>query len=278
MSNYRSIYYMLLCAFNVVNTRRVGFALLTFYMSSCASNQSMTYFQNKNNDVKYAAVLASSDPAPLRIQSDDMLAIIVSSMSDETNNIFNLLNNKTITTSQYSAGGSSQPIGYLVDQAGEINLPLIGKVRVAGLTLNEANLYITNQLDHFVKSPTVNVRVLNHKFTIIGEVTRPGVYSLADNPITLPEVIGMAGELTLYARRNSVRLIRTVNNRREIVELDLTSQQILNSPYYFIENNDVVYVNARSSKTLSTERSIQLLPIGVAFISTAAILVNLFNR
>ncbi len=258
--------------------KTIWFALSVLCLSSCISSRSITYFQNNNVDTKYSATLASSNPALLRIQADDMLAIVVSSMSEETNALFNVLNSNSITTPQFSTGGGSQPLGYLVDMAGEVNLPLIGKVRVAGLTLDEANAYITSQLDRYVKSPTVNVRVLNHKFTVIGEVTRPGIYNLADKPTTLPEVIGMAGDLTLYGQRNNVKLIRTIDNKREIIELDLTSQQIFNSPYYFIENNDVVYIEAIPSKTLTTERSVQLLPIGLAITSTAVLLVSLLIR
>lgn len=259
---------------------KVSLILVMLYLSSCvSSNKQITYFQNNENiDTKYSALLSASSPAPLRIQADDMLAIVVSSMSEETNALFNVLNSNSITTPQFSTGGGNQPLGYLVDVAGEVNLPLIGKVRVSGLTLNEANAYITNQLDRFVKSPTVNVRVLNHKFTVIGEVTRPGIYNLSDNPTTIPEVIGMAGDLTLYGRRDNIKLVRTVNNKREIIELDLTSQQLFNSPYYFIENNDVVYVDARPGRAISTERAVQLLPIGVAIASTALLLTNIFLR
>jgi polysaccharide export outer membrane protein len=257
----------------------VGLILVILCLSSCASNKNVTYFQNNNSvDTKYSATLSSSNPAPLRIQSEDMLAIVVSSMSEETNALFNVLNSSAISTPHFSTGGGSQPLGYLVDMAGEVNLPLVGKVRVAGLTLDEANAYITNQLVRYVKSPTVNVRVLNHKFTVIGEVVRPGIYNLSDKPTTLPEVIGMAGDLTLYGQRNKVKLIRTINNKREIVELDLTSQQIFNSPYYFIENNDVVYVEASASKTFSVERPVQLLPIGLALTSTALLIANLLSR
>ena len=120
--------------------------------------------------------------------------------------------------------------------------------------------------------------MLNQKFTVIGEVTRPGIYNLSGNPTTLPEVIAMAGDLTLYGRQDNVRLIRTVNNKREIIDLDLTSQQVFDSPYYFIENNDVVYVGARPGKTFSTERLAQLLPIGIGISSTIILLASLLIR
>lgn len=253
-------------------------ALLSL-LTSCIPNKQLVYFNNKvAEDTKYVATLSSSNPAPLRIQTDDVLAIVVSSMSEETNALFNTLNNNSITTFRFSSnGGGNQPLGYLVDRFGEVNLPIVGKTKLAGLTLEESDTYLRGLLNQYVKSPTVNVRILNHKFTVIGEVAKPGLYALSDNPTNLSEVIGLAGDLTIYGRRDNVKLIRTINNKREIIQLDLTSQQVINSPYYFLENNDVVYVEARSTKVLSTERSVLLLPTVVGVASISILFLNLFR-
>lgn len=248
-------------------------------LSSCASSKSITYFQSQNtDDAKYQATLLASDPIPLRIQSNDMLAIVVSSLSEESNALFNVLNASAVTIPRFSSGGGggSQPIGYLVDASGEVSMPLLGKVKLAGLTLEEASEFTKNQLSRYIKEPTANVRILNHKFTVIGEVARPGIYNLDDNSTSLPEVIGMAGDLTVFGRRNNVMLIRTVNNKREVIKLDLTSRKILNSPYYFIENNDVVYVEPNSGKITSTDRTLQLLPVVVSILTTTLLVVRFF--
>ncbi|WP_332368200.1 polysaccharide biosynthesis/export family protein [Spirosoma telluris] len=157
-------------------------------------------------------------------------------------------------------------------------MPLIGRLKVAGLTLDESETFIKDKLDKYLKETTVNVRQLNHKFTVIGEVTRPGIYNLIDNHTSFPEAIGIAGDLTVYGRRDNVMLIRTVKGKREVVKLDLTSRNILDSPYYFIQNNDVVYVEPRQGKITSTDRTVQLLPIFLGVTSTLLVIVNLILR
>ena len=266
--------------FIISRIRLLSTLVLFCLLTSCIPNKELVYFNNKvAEDTKYIATLSSANPVPLRIQTDDVLAIVVSSMSEETNALFNTLNNNSITTLRFSSngGGGNQPLGYLVDQTGEVNLPIIGKTKLAGLTLDEADAYLRQLLNQYVKSPTVNVRILNHKFTVIGEVARPGLYNLSDSPTNLSEVIGLAGDLTIYGRRDNIKLIRTINNKREIIQLDLTAQQVINSPYYFLENNDVVYVEARSTKAFSTERSVLLLPIILGAASISILFANILR-
>jgi polysaccharide export outer membrane protein len=249
----------------------MGWLLFVSMFYSCASTRSTTYFQSQQMvDSKQYTTLSTADRLPLRIQPDDMLTIVINSLSDESNALF--------SRGAGSSGGGSQPLGYPVNGEGDVNLPLVGKIRLAGMTLDEAGGFIKDQLSRYVKDATVNVHVLNHKFTVIGEVARPGIYNLGNNPTTLAEVIGMAGDLTTYGRRDNVMLIRTINNKREVIKLDLTSRQIFNSPYYFIENRDVVYVESRPSKFTTTSRSLQMLPVILSITSTALIVLNFLTR
>ena len=251
---------------------------------SCTSTKTITYFQGQSAvDTARYSTLATIEPSITRIQPDDILAIVVSSLSDESNVLFNFSNTNALTTTSFpgssnGGGGRNQPLGYLVDPMGNVDIPLVGKAKVAGSTLEEAGIIIKEKLAKYLKEPTVNVRQLNHKFTVIGEVGRPGVYNLLDNHTTLPEVIGMAGDLTVYGRRNNVMLIRTTDNKREVIRLNLTSRQVLDSPYYFIRNNDVVYVETLPGKITSTDRTVQLLPIFLGVTSTLLVIVNLLLR
>lgn len=260
--------------------RVISFLLFISFFCSCSSVKSITYFRGQSDlDTARYATLAAIKPTAFRIQSDDVLAVIVSSMSEESNGIFNFPNTSSVAMVSFAgAGGGNQPLGYLVDSTGSITLPLVGKIKLAGMTLSEADIFIKDKLSRYIKEPTVNVRTLNHKFTVIGEVGRPGVFNLIDNHTTLPEVIGIAGDLTVYGRRDNVMLIRTVNDKREIIKLDLTSRQVLNSPYYFIRNNDVLYVESRAGKITSTDRTLQLLPTFFGITSTILVLVSLFTR
>lgn len=248
---------------------------------SCAPTKSITYFKGRGAlDTARYATLATIMPTAARIQPDDILAIIVSSLSEESNVLFNFSNRTDVTMTQFPGGSTtgSQPLGYLVDPSGEVNIPLVGKAKLSGMTLEEASLFVKEKLSRYLKEPTVNVRQLNHKFTIIGDVSRPGVFNLINDHTTLPDVIGMAGDLTVYGRRDNVMLIRTTNGKREIFKIDLTSRDVLDSPFYFIRNNDVVYVETRPGKITQTNQSIQLLPIFLGVTSTLLVIVNLLLR
>lgn len=263
--------------------RNLGIVFIIPFFYSCVSTKNITYFQGKGSiDTTRYTTLSSIEPMIPKIQSDDILAITVSSLSEESNLIFNFPNINAITTTNFpgSANGGmqrNQPLGYLVDPLGYIEMPLVGKMKITGLTLEESGALIKDKLEKFLKEPTVNVRLLNHKFTVIGEVNKPGVYNLLDNHTTLIEVIGMSGDLTIYGRRDNVMLIRTTNGKREVVKIDLTSRNFLDSPYYFIQNGDMIYVETLKGKITSTDRTIQLIPIVTGVASTFILLLNLLK-
>ncbi|MVM32538.1 ligand-binding protein [Spirosoma sp. HMF4905] len=253
---------------------------------SCTTSKTITYFQGKSPiDTVHYSTLATIRPSITTIQPDDILAIIVTSLSDESNILFNFQNTSALHMSRFpgsssggGAGGNLQPLGYLVDSTGSVNIPLIGKAKLAGLTIAEAEVFLKDKLDKYLKEPTINVRPLNHKFTVLGEVNHPGVFNLINSRTTLPEVVGMAGELTVYGRRDNVMLIRTVGDKREVIRLDLTARSVLDSPYYFIQNNDILYVEPRQGRVTSSDRAIQLLPMTLGIISTLLVVVNFITK
>ncbi|GAB4016636.1 hypothetical protein GCM10028808_45700 [Spirosoma migulaei] len=180
-----------------------------------------------------------------------------------------------------SAGGggnNSQPLGYLIDSSGYTNLPLAGKVKLAGLTNTEAEQLVKDKLDKYLKEVTVSIRNLNRRFTVFGEVGRPGVYNLLNDRTTLPQIISSVGDLTTYGRRDNVMIIRTINEKREIVKVDLTKRDILNSPYYYIRQDDIIYVEPRPGRITSTDRTLQLAPIFLGVTSTLLVILNFIRR
>ena len=266
----------------ISSLKNFRFLLFVPFLYSCVSTKSITYFQGTGSvDTTRYTTLSAIEPMIPKIQSDDILAITVSSLSEESNIIFNFPNINAITTTSFpgsiNGGVRNQPLGYLVDPIGNIEMPLIGKSKVIGLTLEESATLVKGKLEKFLKEPTVNIRLLNHKFTVIGEVNKPGVYNLLDNHTTLPEVIGMSGDLTIYGRRDNVMLIRSTNGKREVVKIDLTSRNFLDSPYYFIQNGDMIYVETMKGKITSTDRTIQLIPIVTGVASTFILLLNLLR-
>ena len=250
-------------------------------MSSCVSLKSVTYFQGKdsNDSARYSAIPLATPSVP-RIEEGDILAIIVASLSEESNKLFNFPNVTPVYTTIFPGATSQgqQPLGYMVDEAGNVNLPLAGKIKVAGMSIKDANSLVTERLNRYLKDPSVNIRQLNQKVTVIGEVNRPGVLNLLNAQTSLPELIGMAGDLTIFGRRDNVMLIRTKNDKREVVRLDLTSRNVLNSPYFFVQNNDVVYIEPRNSRVTAADRTVQLLPIFLGLTSTVLVLVSIFLK
>lgn len=265
------------------NLTRYSVLILLLYIavwggtSSCVSPKSIVYFQG--DTLRHSSQAITQNYVPT-IQPNDLLSIVVGSLNTEANEIFNTANLATTISTNYSTNGGGgsreQPLGYLVDADGLVEIPLIGKVKVKDLPTNVAADTIRLRLLHFLKEPSVMVRTLNFKISVLGEVARPSVYVIPDERITIPEVLSLAGDLTIYGRRNNVLVIREENGKREYVKLDLTSREIFDSPYYYLHKNDVIYVEPVKTRISATDRRAQLVPIMTsiaAAIGTLGILI-----
>lgn len=274
--------------FNMKNIQNIKLLLsvvmFSLFLSSCVSTKNVTYFQGSDplDTVRYST-LKTITPLIPKIQPDDILAVTVSSLSAESNEVFNFQNVTPLITSNFPGVSNSgmarnQPLGYLVDPAGNIEMPLIGKVHVAGLALEEAGIVIKQELSKYLKEPTANVRYLNQKFTVLGEVNRPGIYNLLDNHTSLPEVLGVAGDLTIFGRRDNVMLMRISDGKREVVKLNLNSREVLETPYYYIRSGDIIYVEPTKGKITSSDRTLQLIPIATGVTTSLVLLLNLLFK
>lgn len=255
-----------------------------FSFASCVSTKNITYFQGDDllDTVRYSTLKPVAPLIPT-IQVDDILSITVSSLSEESNELFNRPNITPLHTSNFPSGlggmGRTQPLGYLVDPNGLVEMPLIGKVKLLNLNVDAAAEIIKKELDKYVKDPSVSVRFLNQKYTILGEINRAGVYNLLSDHVTLPEALAIAGDLTIFGKRDNVMIIRTYENgKREVVKINLNSRQVLDSPYYFIRNNDMIYVESTSGRVTSSDRTLQLIPIVTGVTTTLVLLLNLFLK
>ncbi|MFD2161663.1 polysaccharide biosynthesis/export family protein [Paradesertivirga mongoliensis] len=223
-----------------VNKSLLAITLL-FVLSSCRSYREIPYFQEVNrNTVSQEDI---TNYSPLTIQPDDIIGINVLSLNADASAAFN-----------YNATNNPN-IGYVVNQRGEIKLPLVGNMKVSGLTTDELRTQLQRTLLTYLREPTVNVRILNFKVSVFGDVLRPDVYSVANGErLTLPEALAMAGDLNITGLRE-VLLIRERNGKREYVPLDLKSKNIFNSPYYYLKNNDMIYVQPHKTKLAIVENS-----------------------
>jgi len=249
--------------------------------TSCVSPKTIVYFQGDSSRYSSQEITQKYTPT---LQPNDILSIVVGSLNAEANEVFNTPNLFTTASTNYSAQGGGarvQPLGYLVDSDGSIEIPLVGKVKIGGLRTTDAADTIRIRLMNYLKEPSVIVRNLNFKVSVLGEVKIPAVYVIPDEKISLPEVLSLAGDLTIYGNRSNVMVIREENGKREYARLDLTSREIFNSPYYYLHKNDVIYVEPVKARMLDTDSRIRTVPLIatiVGGISTLGILILNFTK
>lgn len=249
--------------------------ILIVILSSCVNTQKVTYF----NDVKDSArILSNANLEPV-IQKKDILSITVSSLSNEATVIFNTPN-LPITPSASSSPNMPQTAGYLVNGDGNIKFPVLGDIHAAGLSQKQLEDTITHLLlaKKLLYDPIVTSRFLNFRVTVLGEVNRPGVITVPSEQISILEAIGQAGDLTIYGLRDKVMLIRQVGQDKIIKRLNMNSSKLLQSPYYFLKSNDVVYVEPGVAKAASSSLVQQRLPVILSGLSLLIILLtNVFK-
>ncbi len=240
--------------------------------SSCKAYKQVAYFQDL--DGKESLEETIKNYSTIKIQKDDMLAITVASMNSEASAIFNL--GASTGASSGSAGGStSTPLGYLVDQSGAIQLPFLGKVKVEGLSTAEIGKMLEDKLQQYLKDPIVTARLTNFKVSVLGDVTAPGVYPVQGERLSLVEALSMAGDLSITGMRKNVLLIRENNGKRQYLRLDLNDKNIFNSPYYYLQPNDVLYIQPSSAKYATVDNTIRNLGF---ILSAASILLVIITQ
>ncbi len=240
-------------------------------LSSCASKQNIVYFQDEPLS---AAINNSSPNFELHYKADDLLTINVSALDPKVARPFNL--EATYTTQSVIDGqGALLQQTYLVDSNGNIEFPVLGTVKLGGLSRTEATSHLKSKLSEYIKNPIVNIRLANFTVSVLGEVTKPGTYTVQDERISLPQALGLAGDLTIYGKRNNVFLIREVNGEKKYTKFDLTSINVLYSSNYYLTQNDVIYVVPNNAKVGQSSYSNGVVISIVGILATvAAILIN----
>jgi polysaccharide biosynthesis/export protein len=223
-------------------SKNLVFLLILFtFLSACTSSSKVLYLQNAGmgghriDSLSYEPVL----------QPDDLLSIIVSAQNPESVVPFNLPQ----IPGNYDMGSNVNAAKtYLIDNEGEIYFPVIGKIALAGLSRRQANVKIQALISAYVKDPEVNLRILNYKVTVLGEVNRPGIVSIKGERITLLEGLGNAGDLTIYGLRTDILLIREEQGVKAYHHIDITQTDFMQSPYYYLNQNDILIVNPNKTK------------------------------
>lgn len=244
--------------------------LLTLF--SC-SNRNLAYFSDLRQVPEYEEKIVNlSEP---KIQADDLLSITISSLSADAGALFS--KGTIAQVSNPSATGipgskATGDFGYLVDKDGNIDLPVLGKIKLGGLTKQEATEKIVTQLRDYVKEPTANIRFLNFRVTVVGEVSRPSTFIIPSERLNVIEALGMAGDMTPFGRRDNVLIIREESGTRKLARLDLNSKATFSSPYFYLQQNDVVYVEPNKSKVTQSTIDTRFISLTFAAISTLSLI------
>lgn len=256
---------------NCVNWRSLALLSIVASLCSCTSTRKSVYF-NGIEDSDLTITAKEIEPV---IKPNDILSIVVTSLNAEATQVFNkpILAESIYTTNTPT---TTQANGYLVSQEGYIQFPILGNIKVADLTKKQIKEYLTKQLvdKKLLVEPVVDVRYLNFRVAIMGEVGRPTVVTVPSEKISLLEALALAGDLTIYASRENVMVIREENGKRQIRRIDLTSSELLTSPYYYLKSNDIVYAEANKARVASTNQVIQWLPVIFAALSFGIIALD----
>ncbi|MGJ5643155.1 polysaccharide biosynthesis/export family protein [Formosa sp. S-31] len=228
--------------------QNITLIILILILSSCsASREHLVYFQDEP-----ASDTTELNNFEIKFKTDDLLTIDVSALDPEAARPFNLPAVSYNASSILAAQGTLKMQTYLIDNQGNIEFPVLGTLKLGGLTRSEANNFLKIKLEEYLKDPIVNIRLANFTITVLGEVNRPGTYNVQDEKISLNEALGLAGDLTIYGKRENVFLIREIDGQNRYYKFDLTSINVLNSPYFYLTQNDVIYVEPNKSRIRSS--------------------------
>ncbi|MNF46885.1 Polysaccharide biosynthesis/export protein [compost metagenome] len=219
--------------------------LFVILLFSCASRKDIVYYQN----IDGAKFNGNANSYEVKIQPDDLLLIIVSAEDPEIAVPFNLMSVSVESTVRpYTVSGQQTNQMYLVDANGMIDFPVLGSMKVGGLTRTEVLQMLKSKIAVYIKEPIINLRITNFKVSVQGEVGVPGTYNVTSERITLVEALSMARDLTIYGVRNNILVIREVDGVKSYNRVDITQSNFIDSPFYYLAQNDVVYVEPNQNK------------------------------
>lgn len=241
--------------------------ILIVLLASCVSHKDVTYF----NDLQESdsGVLNIPKAPVLKLQPNDIIEVDISSISKDANVYFQ----KGGSEIDKKYAGNS----YQISVDGMIDLPLVGEIEVGGKTANEAEDLVKESLLTYLQMPSVNIRLVSFEITVLGEVKMPGVYNIADGRVNVLKAIGYAGDLTIYAKRNNILVIRNSDQGKEYFRIDLNNSGLLNSEQFYLQNNDVIYVEPSKGLTSRDDNAYRILPLVLSTLTFVVVILSLSN-
>ncbi|MEL7220596.1 MAG: polysaccharide biosynthesis/export family protein [Bacteroidota bacterium] len=248
--------------------------LIVLAISSCVKHDELLNFTQGE---EFSQLPPDIDNIPtLKIQPDDLMSIRVLALDLEAVIPFNI--DQPNTTPNLNTGGMRPLIGYLVNSEGTIDFPILGKIQAAGKTTEELKLDLIERLKPYLKEPVVVVRYLNFRVTVLGEVFRPGTLLFPNERVTVLDAIGQAGDLTPYGNRTNVLIVREQEGQRNFSQLNLQDRHIFESPYFYLQQNDVIYVEPLEAKTSTVRDQTQRILPWLSVITSLTTLVITLTR
>ena len=240
-------------------------------ISSCVTSKKVVYFNNLN-DTTAAELSNAKINFETPIQKNDLLSITVGGSNPE--DLIPLNSASGIIPGASVSGASEKSIGYLVEADGKIQFPFLGKVQAAGLSRLQLEDTLTSKLKDYTKNPVVNIKFLNYTYSVLGDVTHPGLFPMASERITILDALSIANDMTIFGKRDNVLVIREVNGKREFGRVDMLSKNIFNSPYFYLKTNDVVYVEPENTKFIPRSGFLQYFSPVIAGITLLLTILN----
>lgn len=255
----------------------LGILFISILAGGCANSRKVTYFLDVPDTLAQPLAVQHATFEEPRIQPNDLLQVSIQTIDPTTTSI---LSATTTSMSGSSAPAGGQPSsGIMVDRNGEIELPLVGRVKLGGLTTTEARNLIRDKVAKYYKDPVVNVRLTNFEVSVLGEVARPSKYVINNEKATVLDVIALAGDLTITGKRENVMLIREENGKKVFTRFDLNNTDMLSSPYFYLKTGDVVYVSpnkARSRTAVTDFTRDRYISFGATALSLLVTFIALF--
>lgn len=256
------------------------FAGVALVFSSCVSNKKFVYLQQDDVNTKVDQLPLDSivrtyevDRYDYKIQPNDLISVRFHSLSPQE---FDFLSTQNQMQQQNVSAASALLIGELVDENGEIPYPVVGKVKVAGYTVFQLQDILQQLANEYLESPVVKVRLLNYRMTLLGEVNKEGTITFSNNRVTMLEAIGQAGGLTDLADKKNMKLIRQINGKTEVSYINLLDENFINSPYYYVHQNDVLITGALKQRPFRKYFG-QNLALVVSSLSLMLLSISLIN-
>ena len=249
--------------------------ILVGFLFSCASKEDVVYFNGVNSSDNSIG-LDSYSPT---YHVDDELIIIVNALDAEAARPFNKTS-VSVSTIRLDAQGRERIQTYRVDSEGNINFPVLGEISISGLNREQATIMLQEKLADYIKNPIVDIETVNYRITVLGEVQRPGTYTAVNERITLVEAISLAGDLTIYGERENVLVIQDYDGKKTYTRVNLKSNELFDSPVYYLSQNDVVYVEPNKTRAknsaIGAQTGVILSSLGL-LVSMTALVVTIIN-